>query len=348
MKKTLALSLSVLLVIALFAGCTPAAQIQPSAEPAQATAEPTAAAATTPAQAETPAMKIKAAMIMDGPVDDGGWNSDCYSGLKMLESEYGAEIAYSESVVQADYVSAMLEYAANGYNVIIATGNQFTDAVKEIYAQYPDVWFIGINFDFSADNVMAYSVDDMQGGFIFGSMAALLTQNKSVGYIGGTEIQSILDGAEGMKKGVAYVDPTVQFSYALTGSWNDAAKGKELAISQITTSKVDVILGYASACNVGMIEACQEYGAKFIATPGANDTNPDTIAGNVIMSNGMLIKLAVGHILDGTAKDNLVYTGTVADGVIKLGNFGNGVSQEVKDRMAQIMADLASGKINAE
>jgi basic membrane protein A len=122
-----------------------------------------------------------------------------------------------------------------------------------------------------------------------------------------------------MQKGAEYVTPDFRLNYALTGSWNDAAKGKELAISQITTSNVDVIMGYASACNVGMIEACEEYGAKFIATPGANDTNPDTIVGSVIMSNGMLIKLAVGHILAGTAQDNLIYTGTVADGVITLG-----------------------------
>lgn len=342
-RKIFALVLSLLMVVGMFVGCAPTAQEEPAAEETAAQSPQE-----TPAQTEASQMKIKAAMIMDGPVDDGGWNSDCYSGLKMLESEFAAEIAYSESVAQADYVSAMLEYAANGYNVIIATGNQFTDAVREIYEQYPDVWFIGINFDFSADNVMAYSVDDIQGGFICGAMAAQLSKNKSVGYIGGTEIQSILDGADGMKKGATYIDPSVQFSYALTGSWNDAAKGKELAISQITTSNVDVILGYASACNVGMIEACEEYGAKFIATPGANDTKPDTIAGNVIMSNGMLIKIAVSHILDGTAKDNLVYTGTVADGVISLGNFGNGVDQTVKDKMNTIMTDLASGALKAE
>ena len=34
-----------------------------------------------------PDKKLKPALVLDGPIDDGGWNADCYNGLVRCQDE---------------------------------------------------------------------------------------------------------------------------------------------------------------------------------------------------------------------------------------------------------------------
>ncbi len=65
-------------------------------------------------------------MFLDGPVNDGGWGASCYGAMVESAKQHGWETAYSESVAQADWVSTMQNYVDQGYDLIVAPGNQYT------------------------------------------------------------------------------------------------------------------------------------------------------------------------------------------------------------------------------
>lgn len=288
----------------------------------------------------------KAAMILDGPIDDGGWNADCYNGMVQCQDQLGFEIAVSENVAQSDFVSAIREYAAAGYDLVVLPGNQFQDAVTELYEDFPEVHFAGINFDFTADNVSSMSFNNLQAGFMAGAFAALMSGNGSVGYIGGTEIQSIVDAQAGFEQGAGYITPGISTVSSMTGSWSDVAKGKELALAQISTSNVDVIFGFASACNTGMIAACKEKGAKYIAEPlDILDTEPGVVCGSVVMKNSELI-LTIAEMVSYGVTSGQSIVGDVSNGILSYGAFGEEVSQEVQDKLEEIVNGLKDGSIS--
>lgn len=294
---------------------------------------------------QTSATPMKAALILDGPIDDGGWNADCYNGLVRCQDELGYEIAVSENVAQADYVSATREYAAAGYDLVILPGNQFQDAVSELYEDFPETHFAGINFSFTADNLSSMSFNNLQAGFMAGAFAALMSQNASVGYIGGTEIQSIVDAQAGFEQGATYITPGIATVSSMTGSWSDVAKGKELALAQISTSQVDVIFGFASACNTGMIAACKEKGAKYIAEPlDILDTEPGVVCGSVVMKNSELI-LTIAEMVSCGVTGGQAIVGDVSNGILTYGAFGEEVSAEVQGQLAEVVAGLSDGSI---
>lgn len=291
---------------------------------------------------------LKAAMILDGPIDDGGWNADCYNGMVQCQDQLGFEITVSENVAQSDFVSATREYAAAGYDLVVLPGNQFQDAVTELYEDFPEVHFAGINFDFTADNVSSMSFNNLQAGFMAGAFAALMSENDSVGYIGGTEIQSIVDAQTGFEQGAKYITPDISTVSSMTGSWSDVAKGKELALAQISTSNVDVIFGFASACNTGMIAACKEKGTKYIAEPlDILDTEPGVVCGSVVMKNSELI-LTIAEMVSYGVTSGQSIVGDVSNSILTYGAFGEEVSQEVQDQLTEVVNGLKDGSITVK
>jgi basic membrane protein A len=265
--------------------------------------------------------------------------------MLQARDELGFSVSVSENLAAADFVSAFREYAAEGYDLIVAPGNQFQDAVEQIYEEFPNSHFAGINFSFNAKNVTSMGFNNVQAGFLAGALAGLFTKSGSCGYIGGTEIQPTTDSSQGMKLGIEYVNKGAKFVSSMTGSWDDVAKGKELGISQITTANVDVIFSFAGACNTGIIQAAKEKGVWVIVEPmDILDTDPGAICGSVLMSNGALIMFAANVVVKGESGQAMI--GDISNGVIGLGKLNDAVEPGIRSALDTITKDLAAGKIN--
>ena len=81
--------------------------------------------------------KKKVAIFLDGPINDGGWGASCYKAMTDAADALGWDTAYSESVATADWATTMENYIDQGYDLIFAPGNQYTDAVKQVARTIP-------------------------------------------------------------------------------------------------------------------------------------------------------------------------------------------------------------------
>lgn len=107
-RKVISLILATLMLFAL-AGCAQ----QPAAEPdATQTQEPAGKATEPPVPEEN---KLKIATLMEGPMNDGGWNIFAYEGLQMAQTEYGAEVTYTDNITANDMAQLLRQYAMQGY-----------------------------------------------------------------------------------------------------------------------------------------------------------------------------------------------------------------------------------------
>ena len=326
MKKLIALLLVLAMVACMFVGCGGGSD-----------------AAAEGGGAEEATYKI--AYMTNASINDGGWNQACYGGMVGAAEQYGFETAYTENIAEADYVTTLSDYANMGFDLIFVPGNEYTDAVEEVAPNYPDVGFMILNGTVCGENYISIKADNVQMGFMAGVVAGLRTNTNQLGYVGAEEITTSIDCLNGYTQGALYVNPDVEVSSGYTGSWTDSAKGKEMAISMISTKDVDVFFGNAGQVDVGVREGAAEHDARYgVAQPSdCLEENPDVVLTSVITDNVALISLGLEDWVNGEF-GNQVYEAGAAEGVLTYGAFGPNAT-EFEDQVMEIYDQLVAGEI---
>ncbi|MEL7608328.1 MAG: BMP family protein [Bacillota bacterium] len=345
-RKLISLLLVLAFTLLAFAGCAPTA-----------TEEPTTAPETTaPAQTETeptapPAEAYKVALVMTGVINDAGWTESAYNGLMLAQEQLGVEGAYSESVLQPDFESVMRDYASQGYDLVIAVGNEFSDAALVVAPDFLDTKFAVMNGNnFQEPNVAAYRFNTPQTGFIAGVCAALYSKTGVVGMIGGTTLPHIVDAVDAFAAGAKYINPDIKVLTGFTESMTDVAKGKEMGMTYIEQG-ADVLSANANSCGLGVIEAAKDKGIRHIGyVSDQNQVAPDTIMVSAIQSNEFLIMAIVKAAMDNEMTAALHLFG-MAEGAISLSDFHGheaDLPEGGKAKIDAVIAGILDGSLKAQ
>lgn len=300
---------------------------------------------------------IKVALVLTGAINDKGWNQKGYEGLVAIAAEYKAQTAYNENTQPGQYNQIIRTYAKDGYDVIIAHGTQFSDAVIEVAAEYPETKFLVSSSDRSAQigngsNIAGVLADGIEQGFLQGVTAGYLAQeqgSKKVGAIGGTEIPAIKTTVDGFKAGVKYVDDSIQVLQAYTGSFDDVNKLKEQAITFIQQGAT-VVMSTANAATKGGFEATKDKGGISI---GANSdslfgtySNNLAASANVDMSKALLL-VAREIVNDRFEGKNYIYG--IKEGVVAISfSTTEPLIQKVKDKVEKVVAEIINDKLDVK
>ena len=158
--------------------------------------------------------------------------------------------------------------AEAGYNPIIGVGFAYSDAVNAVAPNYPDTSFgviDGFDPDEEAnDNVAYLGFAENEGSFLVGVAAALKTQAKHVGFVGGVHNDLIKKFEAGYVAGVQAVDPKIKVDVKYIeesdlAGFGDPAGGKEAAIA-IFDAGADIVYHASGASGSGVFEAAAEAG----------------------------------------------------------------------------------------
>lgn len=285
----------------------------------------------------------KAALLLSGPINDGGWNTSAYEGLMELK-DMGYETAYTEKVQKSDQESIMRDYAKKGFTLIIGHGFEFGDALTTVAAEFPDVKFLQVGGAVQGANLASGEFRLGELSYLTGKIAAKVTKTNKVGFVGAMEIPTIQAEVTTIKEVVPQFNPKATVTVAYTGSWEDINKGKEAALAQIANG-CDVIIGIGDACDAGAIQAAQEKGVKFIGWSGdMNKLAPDTVLTSGVQSVPGIITYVGKAVLDGNFKgEHKVYG--VAEGVQYLGEFSPSIDAKVKEEALKDQEDIKSGAL---
>ena len=303
--------------------------------------------------------KYKVAMIMSGITTDGGWDQGHYESLKRAIDEHPnwEMLEPKENTADADAATAAQTYVDQDVDLIIGNGNQFASDWAEVVAsaadEHPNVNFLITNTDPEAemgdyenlDHVETVLPDFVQTGALAGVVAGLMTQTKSIGFIGGMKLPSTT------KKYAAYLASAQKIDASITGQYNfeagftDASLGTKLAEQWIASNNVDVMWGDASAVDNGVRQALQNAGADThfdIAQPidTVGDDQPTVITSTV---TDWMIGQAMDEIESGKFGGGVAITGNMDNGGISLGKFSDKVSQDVQDKIAEYSDQIKSG-----
>ena len=142
---------------------------------------------------------LTVAMLIPGSIDDGGFMEAGFNGLMAIGESLGAQTSYMADV-EPDIdtlAGALRRLANNDPDLIIAHGAQTAFAARRVAAEYPQVRFVVIQGDVTAQNLSSYAVLQEQSASFAAAAAGLLTETGVVGHISGFRITPGLKGRDG-------------------------------------------------------------------------------------------------------------------------------------------------------
>ena len=316
MKKLLTLALALCMLLALAAcgsGTTPTAtpttntDTTPSTEPTDDGTEPE----DPPVDAEG---TFEIALITDfGGIDDKSFNEGAWNGLENYAKANNISYAYyhpfeDTATARMDNINTAV---SKGAKIIICPGYLFADAVCEAQTIYPDVQFLLLDTEPSADgatvsaeaNTHSILYKDEQAGFLAG-YAAVMDGYRSLGYLGGMDMPPVvrfgygyIQGAELAAKELELAAGDVQINYWYSDTFAPS--------DDITTkmnswyfSGTEVVFSCGGGIYLSCITAADANDGKIIGVDSDQAAESDTIITSAMKNLTNSVELALAAIYE--------------------------------------------------
>ena len=183
-----------------------------------------ASAASSSSASSSSVATLKVALIEPSLRNDLAFSQSMYAAVQSLAGPMHLKVSVSDNLFNVtDAGNAMRQYAAEGYNLIIAHGSQYGATVQQLAPQFPKTSFAwgtaGVTYGLK--NVFAYQANSQEGGYVQGHMAALLSKSKTLGIIGPIDVGDAHLYVVGFKAGALAADPKATVHVSFTGSFSD-------------------------------------------------------------------------------------------------------------------------------
>jgi basic membrane protein A len=298
-----------------------------------------------------PAAPFRIAVVAPSPTNDLAFTQSMFDAVNAIAEERGnVEIAFSEGMfVVDDAAAALRDYAAEGFDLVIAHGSQYGSSLQEIAPDFPETSFAwGTTVDtFGLDNVYAYEARSEEGGFVNGVIAASLSQSGVIGVVGPIETGDAKLYVDGFVAGARSVDPAVEVNVNWIGSFSDVALASEAAQTHINAG-ADVLTGTAQMV-VGAIGVAEANGVPWFGTQSDQTSlAPDIVVASQVYDWTVALKQILTQIHEGQL-GGTSYAITLANGGLKIAfNPGYSVPENVLARVEETIAGISDGSITIE
>lgn len=330
-----------LVITALLAALVVGACAAPAA-PAAAPANTEEAAAEKPAAGE----ELVVGALHVGSITDAGYNQAQHEGLvAMTEAIPNVKLIEAENVPEsADAERVMENMIQQGATVIFPQSFGYLDPALNVAQRHPDVTFMHPAGFKLADNFGTYWGNNFEAMYLAGIAAGAATESNKLGFVTAFPIPNILASVNAFHLGAKSVNPDVETTLVINGSWVDPAK-EAAAVNALADAGVDVVTSIVDS-PVTIVKTAEERGIKSIGFHSAalEQFAPQGWLTGEAYTWGPLFTRIVQSIQDGTWKSEHIRGGIESD-FIGLANFGPSVSDETKAAIEDAKAKLVSGDL---
>lgn len=291
------------------------------------------------------------AVIFDmGGKFDKSFNEAAYNGAEMFKKETGIEYREFEIANPSQREQAMRNFARRGYSPIVAVGFSQAPAMEKVAAEYPDLEFAIVDMVVDLPNVRSVVFKEHEGSYLVGVLAAMASETKKVGFVGGMDIPLISKFGCGFAQGAKDAGATDVFMN-MTGTtpaaWNDPVKGGELAMSQYDRG-ADVVYAAAGATGLGVLQAAADNGKLAIGVDSnQNHIQPGSVLTSMLKRVDVAVYNALKDGVEGNFSTGISVLGLEQEGVGWALDENNAplITDEMKAAVAEAQAKIIAGEI---
>lgn len=220
----------------------------------------------------------------NGPVDS------MIGRLKQLSGEQGFKFRTVYAQDPATFETIFRTLGDAGASVVISTFNEVTEPFKAVAPSYPNTKWVQLfadPFKPAIPNIVSVSYDYYLGCYISGIFAAQVSKTGKIGYIGGISIPPLNADFNALKAGALSVNPKISVKAAFAGSFQDPAKGFEIA-NQMYSEGIDYIQTDSAATDGGIIQAANEASGRMVSAidPAQYPLGPKSVIAIVALDFG--------------------------------------------------------------
>jgi len=284
-------------------------------------------------------------LLGSGGLGDRSFNDSAYNGLLEAQQKFNIRFETIDFTDNKAGLESARFLARNDYDLIIGVGYEHKENIQKVAEEFPEIRFAAIDFEATGDNIASIVYREQEGDFLIGVLAAMLTETKCVGVIGGTDIPAIRRIMSGFSQGVAYQDDSVEVFTDFAGTFSDPDIGLVRALS-LYNRGVDIIHNAASRTGLGIIEAAKQTGKLTTGTSGDQRyLAPGNVVGNRPKRVDTAVLLVVEEIVNESFQTGIRSLGLKENGIM-LGPFDESiVSQTMQDRLEELKQEIISGQI---
>ena len=300
------------------------------------------------------AKELTIALVTDALFSDAGWGAFGYNAAQVLNSKYGHEVDFKDDVPTPDIETALRDYAAEGYDMIIAQGFEWGDPAVKVGKDYPNTKFVVFTGLANSTNVASIFPKQQEGAYLLGALAAMMSKTGVIGFIGGERYPNLINVYEGYKQGAKAIDNNIEVLDTYLNDWDSPEKGNEAAMSQINKG-ADLLLHAADTSGHGVIQAAKEKGVyAFGAVSDQNILAPNTVLSSFVLDVVKAFDQAAKMVQEGNFTGQIFKPGLEAgknasgDGIVYMAPFHsleNKVPNDIKAKFDQLEQDVLKGKI---
>ncbi|WP_035385237.1 BMP family lipoprotein [Ferrimonas futtsuensis] len=273
------------------------------------------------------------------------------NGVTQFNNDKGMKIREFEPANDAQREQGLERLAKRGFNPIVVVGFMYGTALEKVAKKYPDSQFVIIDSVVDLPNVKSIVFKEHEGSFLVGALAAMKSESKKLGFVGGMDIPLIRKFACGYEQGAKFVNKDAEVFQNMTGStvaaWNDPARGSELAKSQFTKG-ADVVFAAAGGTGVGVYQAAKDEG-KFAIGVDSNQNylHPGIMLTSMVKRVGLATYEMFADAQNGKWDAGINALGLKENGVgWALDDYNRSlVSPEMEKQLNDIAAKIKSGDI---
>jgi basic membrane protein A len=287
------------------------------------------------------------AILLPGPIDDNGWSQTGYEGLKLVEKELGAQVAYTANVPQeeSEQQKILRQYAEDGFNFIVGHGGEYQAAMEVVAKEFPQTRFaLMTSYAGNNKNLGALAVRADEGGYLAGVVAGLKTKTNKIAYIGSEIYPSTQEEVRGFEQGVKSVNPSAEISITWVESWSDQDKAREIALAQVAAG-ADILAVDADIAGLAALEVAKDEGVYAIGwVQDQHELAPDVIVTSVLQQLPTGVLEAATLVQQGRWEGKQYKFG-VREGIIGLAPFYGLLTPAEEELVQKVREDMIAGKI---
>ena len=169
--------------------------------------------------------------IILGDINEPGWNSSHYNGIKAACDKFGLKLLVRDHVKEnsGQCTAAIEELASEGAGMIFLASYSYSIEAQNLVGKYPNIAFATNFAEVHARNMTAYFVRVYQGRYLAGALAGMKTKSNVIGYVAAMSNSEVNRQINAFTLGVQRTNPKAKVVVKWTGSWQDEKKEAENA-----------------------------------------------------------------------------------------------------------------------
>jgi len=298
--------------------------------------------------------EFKIALVTDvGQLNDRGFNQLAHEGLKRAEKELDVEIRVAQSQSAADYIPNHTSLARQGFDLVIGVGFSQGDAVDAAATKLPDSRFAIIDVDQQTlknkpKNVVGLLFKEQEAGYLAGFLAGRAELRRDgadvVSSVGGFKEPPVDRFIAGYQAGAEEAVPGIRTLSGYSQTWDDQAKCKEVALSQISRGS-GVVFQVAGGCGLGALDAAKDRSVWAIGVDADQSYLGPYVLTSAMKRVDEAVFRTIKSVTDGTWEGGKSITFGLKDDGVGIGKISSEVPEEDVDALKAVEDRIRAGEI---